>query len=103
MRQPWLDAGDPAASVPPDLFTRASPTVPARRAGLALALAVLVLVAGTTSEQASAVLDLPLWPGTDQLIRLVEALDGAARAVGLDRPHAVLRALVRRLEGAGDY
>ncbi|WP_374447615.1 hypothetical protein [Stella sp.] len=103
MRQPWLDGGEPAPGAPPDLFTRKTAVVPARRAGAALALAVLVLVAGTTAEQARAVLDLPLWPGTDQLIGLVDALDGAARAVGLDQPHAALRALARRLEGAGDY
>lgn len=103
MRQPWLETGDPAPGTPPDLFTRRSPVTTARGAGLALALAVLVLIAGTTAEQAKAVLDLPIWPGTDQLIAAVDALDGAARAVGLDRPHAALRAFARGLEGAGDY
>ena len=102
MRQPWLDGGDPIPGAPPDLFTRASPTESAGRAGAALALAVLVLVLGTTPEQAKGVLDLPIWPGTDRLIALVEALDDAARGVGLDRPHAALRALARRVDGGGD-
>ncbi|BBK44849.1 hypothetical protein STVA_48690 [Allostella vacuolata] len=100
MRQPWLETGDPPPGAPPDLFTRASPVTSARRTGLAIALAVLVLVLGTTAEQAKAVWDLPTWPGTDHLIAAVEHLDAAARAIGLDQPHEALRALARRLQGA---
>lgn len=62
MRQPWLETGDPPPGAPPDLFTRASPVTSARRTGLAIALAVLVLVLGTTAEQAKAVWDLPTGP-----------------------------------------
>ncbi|MGE0716823.1 MAG: hypothetical protein AB7P02_15385 [Alphaproteobacteria bacterium] len=96
MRQPWLepDRGDATG----DLFSPASAVVPARRANLAYALAVAVLVAGTTSELASGVLDLPIVPGSETLITVTAALDDAARAIGLDAPHAALRELARRVE-----
>ncbi|BBK34220.1 hypothetical protein EDC65_4055 [Stella humosa] len=100
MRQPWLEAADPPPGSVPDLFTRNSPVRSAGKAGIAVAVAVVVLILGTTTEQAKAVWDLPNWPGADLLTAAVEHLDGAARAIGLDRPHAALRALVRRLEEA---
>ncbi|MCC7275854.1 MAG: hypothetical protein IT561_24505 [Alphaproteobacteria bacterium] len=100
MRQPWL--GDEAApSGPPDLFTRESAVVPAGRAIIAYLLAVAVLVLGTTSELMTTLLDLDTWPGTDTLIAVVGALDDAARAVGLDRPHALVRRLARALAAIG--
>lgn len=98
MRQPWLEEADPPPGGRPDLFSRRSPVATAGRATAAFAVAVLVLVLGTTRESAVAVWNLPDWPGTDLAIAAVERLDGAARAIGLDRLHERVRALARGAE-----
>lgn len=94
MKQPWL-TDDLTGE---DDFTRASPVIPARRVGLALAVAVAILAVGTARDLAIGVLDLPLFPGSDIVIAAAQALDEAARMVGADRPHAWLRGLREWLE-----
>ena len=53
---------------------------------------------GTASDLATAVLDLPTVPGTDAVIAAAQGLNAATQAVGLDRPHALLREQERALE-----
>jgi hypothetical protein len=65
---------------------------------LAFAIAVIVLLAGTSSDLAVSVLDLPTAPGSDLAIDAAQRLDTAMRAAGIDRPHAALRAGERALE-----
>jgi len=96
MRQPWLDETSPHAA--DDDFSMRSATRPVSRVALALALAVAVLLAGTSSDLALTVLDLPIQPGTDQVIAAAQRLDEAMKAVGLDRPQAVLREQQRAIE-----
>jgi hypothetical protein len=96
MRQPWLDETSPHAA--DDDFSLRSATQPIARVALALALAVAVLLAGTSSDLALAVLDLPIQPGTDAVIAAVERLNEAMTTAGLDRPHALLREQQRALE-----
>ncbi len=96
MRQPWLDETSPHAE--DDDFSLRSATRPVSRVAIALALAVVVLLAGTSSDLATSVLDLPIQPGTDAVIAAAQRLNEAMQAVGLDRPHAVLREQQRALE-----
>jgi hypothetical protein len=65
---------------------------------LAFALAVIVLLAGTSADLAKSVLDLPTLPGTETVIATAERLNAAMQAVGLDRPHAALREQQRAIE-----
>jgi hypothetical protein len=97
MRQPWLDATSPYAH--DDDFSPRSATRPVARVGLAFAIAVVVLVCGTSSDLANSVLNLPIVPGTDTVIAAATRLHDAMHAVGLDRPHDRLRELERALEG----
>ena len=96
MRQPWLDETSPYAH--DDDFSLHSATKPVGRVALALVLAVAVLLAGTSSDLARSVLDLPIVPGTDTVITAATRLNQAMQAVGLDRPHAILREQERALE-----
>ena len=96
MRQPWLDETSPYAH--DDDFSLRSATRPVGRVALAFALAVAVLLAGTSSDLATSVLDLPIVPGTDTVIAAAQRLNAAMQAVGLDRPHAALREHQRALE-----
>lgn len=98
MRQPWLDDTSPYATG--DDFAPRSVTRPVGRVGIAFALAVAMLLAGTSANLARSVLDLPIVPGTDALIAAVQRLNAAMHAVGLDRPHALLREQERALEAA---
>ena len=96
MRQPWLDETSPYAR--DDDFSPHSATRPVSRVALAFALAVIVLLAGTSSDLARSVLDLPTLPGTDTVIAAADRLNAAMQAVGLDRPHAQLREQARAIE-----
>jgi hypothetical protein len=96
MRQPWLDETSPYAH--DDDFSPRSATRPVSRVALAFALAVAVLLAGTSSDLAKSVLDLPTLPGTEAVIAAADRFNAAMQAAGLDRPHAALRAQREALE-----
>jgi hypothetical protein len=97
MRQPWLDETSPYAR--DDDFSPRSVTRPVKRVALAFAVAVAVLLAGTSSDLANSVLNLPIVPGTDAIIAAATALNDAMQAIGLDKPQAWLRELERAVEG----
>ncbi len=80
MPQPWLTD---APSDLPDDFSPRSATLPAGRAVLVVGLALLVFAAGRSGAILDAAYGLPLAPGTEALIALAEAWDGATTALGI--------------------
>ena len=95
MRQPWLrDEAAPRPPAPPDDFSPASATMPARRAALALAAALLVLAAGRSEALLDAAYGLPVLPGTDALIAIAEAWNRLALLLGIPDAMAALRGLL---------
>jgi hypothetical protein len=96
MRQPWL--AEPGDRPAPDDFTPHSVTRPIGSVAAAFAIAIVVLLMGTSAILATSVLDLPLYPGTDALIAAAQYWNAAMQAVGLDQPHAVLHEQERALE-----
>jgi hypothetical protein len=98
MRQPWLSESttDPAG----DDFSRASVTRSAGRSATMLAIAVIVLLAGTATEFAKTLLDLPIMPGTDFAIDAMHRVAEALNTLGVTWPHERLREAARALEAA---
>ncbi len=95
MRQPWLQPADtpPPRGVPDD-FSPRSATRTAGATTLALALALLVMAAGRSAEILDAAYGLPVVTGTETLIAVAEAWDGAMQAIGVPPIVEVIRGVL---------
>lgn len=95
MRQPWLQPADtpPPRGVPDD-FSPRSATRTAGATTLALALALLVMAAGRSAEILDAAYGLPVVTGTETLIAVAEAWDGAMQAIGVPAAVDAVRAIL---------
>ncbi len=94
MRQPWLQSPGEAAPRLPDDFSPHSAIRGAGAATLTLAVALLLLAAGRSAEILDAAYGLPIAPGTEALIALAEAWDGAMAGLGVPEALAAVRGVV---------
>lgn len=81
MKQPWLDAPPPEA--PADDFSPRSDVRGLRAVSAAVAIALLLVLMLRSAELASAVYDLPPWPGTETLITAAEAWHDLMTSLGV--------------------
>ncbi len=95
MRQPWLHTTDtPAPRGVPDDFSPRSATRTAGGTALAVGIALLVMAAGRSPEILDAAYGLPVVAGTETIIAVAEAWDGAVQAIGLPRLVEAVRAIL---------
>ncbi len=94
MRQPWLPGS--AATRNPDDFSPASDVRLAGAVGLALALALALLVAGRSEQILDMAFGLEPGPMADRLLAVAEAWHGAMQALGLPAALEWLHAIARR-------
>lgn len=87
MRQPWLP--DATHMRGTDDFSAKTATLPARRAGLALALILLLLAMGRAPQILDAAFGYE-GPGSDTLLAVAEGWSGAMEVLGIPRVLAIL-------------
>jgi hypothetical protein len=87
MRQPWLP--DATHMRGADDFSAKTATLPARRAGLALALILLLLAMGRAPQILDAAFGYE-GPGSETLLVVAEGWSGTMEALGIPRVLAIL-------------
>lgn len=92
MRQPWLNppGTEPRRGVPDD-FSPTTATMGWRGAVLALAIVLLILLAGRSEAIVDAAYGLPVVPGTETVIAVAEGWNDVLSAIGLPQALAALR------------
>lgn len=94
MQQPWMPGATPPDRAVPDDFSRATAVLPLRRAMIVLGVVGLLLLMGRSEAMLDAAYGLPILPGTEALIAVVEAWNEAMVSLGLPEALRELRALL---------